>query len=221
MFKLTYVVFRLGHPDFIPLPVTGANGHPYGHATHGFVTVGGRKINAHVFRFTQQAWEGGAYTEILKRSNRASAVWNVVAEVEFDAESAAGKLAGDLDAARSEAEDLRAQLKESTRRCSALNEEYTTLLAHVPRPGTEINIPIEEPPPEVSKILDTQEPLPPSEPAAPPVPLDHAARLEAMKFDPLGDEIDAQNALGAGIDKAALPSRAKRREALLAWYAKQ
>lgn len=212
MFKLFYVIFRFGHPDFIPCPVQGANNHSYGNAVYD------AKLGGHCFRFTQEQWEGtpekpGAYKGMLKRSNRQSSVWYVRAEVEFDPESAAGQMAQELDAAKAESESLRLQL-------DAVAADYLTLQQHLEIQAVQQRMDSEEPKPAPTMTL-----LPPSieEPGAPEItpelptveqtaeqsrpggdsentygetelgsekevikdaePVDHSARLAIMRFD--------------------------------------
>lgn len=243
MFKLFYVIFRFGHPDYIPCPVQGANDHKYGNAVYD------AKLGGHSFRFTQEEWEGtpskpGAYKGMLKRSNRQASVWYVRAEVEFDPESAAGQMAQELDAAKAEAESLRLQL-------DAVSADYQTLQQHLapaeePKPAPTMTLlppAIEEPgapetTPELPTVEQSEEHSRPGgdsentyvekelglekEVIKDAEPTDHSARLAIMRFDGPGslfEEIAEQNKLGANLDPLALNTKAKRREALLAWYA--
>lgn len=221
MFKVTYLVFRFGHPDYIPLPVTGENGRVFGHAAFD------HKMRAHVHRFTKEEWEGhaqkeGAMMQILKRANRSSGVWFVKAEVEFDAASAAGQIAGDLDAARADIEVLRLEVQEAKGQYDALNADYLTLLSHAVPPPAPAGLESVAPP------IDRQPEAVPPEGLGQDTPdlamARNIARLDLLKFDgptSLGAEISEQNALGAGIDLVAANTKGRRKKALLAWYESQ
>lgn len=240
MFKLTYVLFRFGHPDYIPLPVTGSNGYNYGHALFD------PKTRAHVFRFTKEQWEGdgrnGACEHMLKRNNRSAGVWSVFAEVEFDAESAAGQLASQVDALQSELEAMRAER-------DALATDYATLTSMAGTPRTDEQIPegkinlqadaqlgiellnlhrkarnlefavsVRDASDKVAPAATAEVPTPEGPPENPGTEIPLNVRLAKLTFQKLGDEMTEQIAAGATFDLDVLNTKTKRAAALLEWY---
>lgn len=218
MFKLSYLIFRTGHTDYIPLPVTGSNGHNYGHA------IFEKAFSAHVFRFTKEQWEGdkgrgGACEHMLKRNNRGAGVWGVLAEVEFDAESEAGQVAAELDKAKSDLETMGVDMDGLRAERDSLAADLATLSALME--GKQANAELPPPPAPPAEDAATP-PAPPEEKKPEPpepdgIPLN--LRLAKLSLALLGEEMKEQMATnGAEFDLEALNTRSKRCAALLEWY---
>lgn len=189
--KLTYLLIqsaRGSYPSPIAVCGSGVLGHALYDPAHG----------AHVFRFTQEEWEGGIDRQIAENKHRSFGKWIVRAEVEPDLESPAGKHAQEVDALKAEIAELNRVLDDNRRD------------AHEPARDSASD-PLQSLPPPADG--------PPSVFTAPPtVP---SPDLSEMGFDDLDALFDKLNADGAGMpEPEGKRSKVKLRDLLNAHYAK-